>query len=158
MRNSRMEKRRIQQTEAKQHTDSKNVRAKHREKMRNPLWPLREQTRHALDCIFLLFTSQTSPHAVTCEQAPAASWLQHRCRLSGGAGWRVTHVTLRWLNLNGNWMNCLEAIQPSRAINPYYWQDFEEQFDFEMKWRQTLVVFDTIANKNSLKVRWGVGG
>lgn len=52
-------------------------------------------------------------------------------------------------------MNCSEAIQPIGAINPYYWQDFQESFDFEMKWRQTLVVFDAAANKNSQKVGGG---
>jgi len=53
----------------------------------------------------------------------------------------VAHVTLPKLNLNGNWMNCLEVIQPSRTINPYYWQALAESFHFEWEWRGKPVVF-----------------
>lgn len=46
--------------------------------------------------------------------------------LSAGSGTSPPRVTLRRLNLNGNWMNCLEVIQPSRTINPYYWPALKE--------------------------------
>lgn len=88
----------------------------------SPVWPVNR---------FLCIPASRAPVSPVCNSAEPS----------------VARVTLRWLNLNGNWMNCLEVIQPSRTINPYYWQALKEQCDFEWEWGGKLVLFSATANK-----------